>query len=182
MEAWPQAPSQSCPLTWPVRHLKEVEMIRAAGHEGSRAVQVVIGVDTHQDERVAVAIDRQGVRLAERNAPATTYGYGELKRWSRSLREIWDFGVEGTGSYGAGLARFLIGRGYTVVEVNWPDRSARYRKGKSDPTDAEMAERAVLAGVANATPKSGNGEVEMIRMPRSAKEWAVETRIQAVNR
>ena len=74
------------------------------------------------------------------------------------------FGIEGTGSYGAGVARFLTSRGHTVVEVNRPDRSTRYRKGKSDPTDAEMAARAVLAGVADATPKSGEGEVEMIRM------------------
>ena len=61
------------------------------------------------------------------------------------------------------------------------DRSARYRKGKSDPTDAEMAARAVLAGVAEATPKSGEGEVEMIRMLKSAKDSAVKARTQAIN-
>ena len=151
------------------------------GREGSRAVQVVIGVDTHQDNHVAVAIDRQGVRLGERQAPATTFGYGELERWSRSLGEIHAFGIEGTGSYGAGVARFLTSRGYTVVEVNRPDRSTRYRKGKSDPTDAEMAARAVLAGVADATPKSGEGEIEMIRMLKSAKDSAVKARTQAIN-
>ena len=156
-------------------------MISVAGHEGSRTVQVVIGVDTHQDEHVAVAIDRQGVRLAERRAPATTFGYTDLERWSRSLGEILKFGIEGTGSYGAGVSRFLSGRGYTVVEVNRPDRSVRYRKGKSDPTDAEMAARAVLAGVADATPKSGEGEVEMIRMLKSTKDSAVKARTQAIN-
>ena len=78
--------------------------------------------------------------------------------WSRDLGQVQAFGVEGTGSYGAGLARFLTCRGYTVIEVNRPDRSVRYRKGKSDPTDAEMAARAVLAGVANATPKSGRAK------------------------
>ena len=72
-------------------------------------------------------------------------------------------------------------RSYTVVEVNRPDRSVRYRKGKSDPTDAEMAARAVLAGVAAATPKSGKGEVEMVRMLKSAKDSAVKARTQAVN-
>ena len=149
--------------------------------KGSRAVQVVVGVDTHQDNHVAVAIDRQGVRLGERHAPATTFGYGELERWSRSLGEIRAFGIEGTGSYGAGVARFLTGRGHTVVEVNRPDRSTRYRKGKSDPTDAEMAARAVLAGVAHATPKSGEGEVEMIRMLKCAKDSAVKARTQAIN-
>ena len=156
-------------------------MIGVVGHEDSRGVQVVVGVDTHQGEHVAVAIDRQGVRLGELHALATTYGYGELERWSRSLGEIRAFGIEGTGSYGAGVARFLTRRGYTVVEVNRPDRSTRYRKGKSDPTDAEMAARAVLAGVADATPKSGEGEVEMIRMLKTAKNSAVKARTQAVN-
>ena len=156
-------------------------MTAVAGREVMYAVQVVIGVDTHQDEHVAVAIDHQGVRLAQRYAPATSYGYGQLERWSRKLGEVRAFGVEGTGSYGAGLARFLTGRGFTVVEVNRPDRSTRYRKGKSDPTDAEMAARAVLAGVANATPKSGEGEIEMIRMLKSTKGSAVKARTQAVN-
>ena len=143
--------------------------------------RVIIGVDTHQDEHVAVAIDQQGVRLAERHAPASSCGYRELERWSQELGEVRAFGVEGTGSYGAGLARFLISRGFTVVEVNRPDRSTRYRKGKSDPTDAEMAARAVLAGVANATPKSGDGEIETIRMLKSTKGSAVKARTQAVN-
>ena len=156
-------------------------MLGVVGHEFSRGAQVVIGVDTHQDEHVAVAIDGQGVRLGQRRSPATTWGYGDLERWSRSLGEVSAFGVEGTGSYGAGLARFLTGRGHSVVEVNRPDRSTRFRKGKSDPTDAESAARAVLAGVAGATPKSGEGEVEMIRMLKSAKDSAVKARTQAAN-
>ena len=93
-------------------------MTEAVGREGSPAAQGVIGVDTHQDQHVAVAIDRLGVRLAERHAPATTCGYRELERWSLSLGKIRAFGIEGTGSYGAGFARFLTRRGYTVVEVN----------------------------------------------------------------
>ena len=156
-------------------------MTEVVGRECSPVAQMVIGVDTHQDQHVAVVIDRLGVRLAERHAPATTCGYGELERWSRSLGKIRAFGIEGTGSYGAGFARFLTRRGYTVVEVNRPDRSTRYRKGKSDPTDAEMAARAVLAGVADASPKSGQGEAEMIRMIKSAKVSAVKARTQAVN-
>ena len=75
----------------------------------------------------------------------------------------------------------MNGRGYNVVEVNRPDRSTRYRKGKSDPTDAELAARAVLAGVADAIPKSGEGEIEMIRMLKSTKDSAVKARTQAVN-
>ena len=110
----------------------------AAATDGKHGVaQAVIGVDTHQDELVAAAIDRQGVRLGQLRAPATTRGYGDLEQWSRSLGEVSAFGIEGTASYGAGRARFLIGRGYAVAEVNRPDRSTRFRKGKSDPTDRE---------------------------------------------
>ena len=156
-------------------------MIGVAGYQSHRAVEVVIGVDTHKDQHVAVAIDGRGVRLSEKHVPTTTCGYEELERWSRSLGAIHAFGIEGTGSYGAGVARFLTGRSYTVIEVNRPDRSVRYRKGKSDPTDAEMAARAVLSGVADATPKSGEGEVEMIRMLKSAKDSAVKARTQAIN-
>ena len=156
-------------------------MTAVVGLEAIRAVQVVVGVDTHQDEHVAVAIDQQGVRLAERHAPANSYGYRGLERWSQKLGEVRAFGVEGTGSHGAGLARFLSSRGFTGVEVNRPDRSTRYRKGKSDLTDAEMAARAVLAGVADAIPKPGQGEVEMIRMLESAKDSAVKARTQAIN-
>ena len=156
-------------------------MIGVAGYQSDRAAEVIIGVDTHKDQHVTVAIDGRGVRLGENHVPATTCGYEELERWSRSLGAIHSFGVEGTGSYGAGVARFLTGRGYTVIEVNRPDRSVRYRKGKSDPTDAEMAARGVLAGVADATPKSGEGEVEMIRMLKSARDSAVKARTQAGN-
>jgi transposase len=142
---------------------------------------VIIGVDTHQDQHVAVAIDEQGVRLSEHRVVTNRQGYAELQRWSRSLGEIRAFGIEGTGSYGAGIARFLTNRGYAIVEVNRSDRSTRRRKGKSDPTDAEMAARSVLAGVANATPKSGGGEVEMIRMLKNTKDSAVKARTQAIN-
>jgi len=148
---------------------------------GSHAVQVIIGVDTHRDTHVAVAVDQQGVRLAERDVETSTPGFVQLERWSRSQGEIRAFGIEGTGSYGAGVARFLSSRGYTVVEVNRPDRSTRRQKGKSDSTGAEMAARAVLAGVANATPKSGEGEVEMLRMLKNTKNSAVKARTQALN-
>ena len=156
-------------------------MIGIADFQVHRVSEVIIGVDTHKDEHVAVAIDGRGVRLAEKHVPVTTCGYKKLERWSRSLGEVHAFGIEGTGSYGAGIARFLTGQGYAVVEVNRPDRSVRFRKGKSDPTDAEMAARAVLAGVADATPKSGKGEVEMIRMLKSARDSAVKARTQACN-
>lgn len=96
---------------------------------GSRAVQVITGVDTHKDQHVAVVIDEPGVRLGEKHVPVATCGYEELELWSCDLGQVRAFGVEGTGSYGAGLARFLADHGYAVLEVNRPDRSVRYRKG-----------------------------------------------------
>ena len=91
------------------------------------------------------------------------------------------FGVEGTGSYGAGLARFLSGRDHRVVEVIRPDRSTRRRLGKSDLIDAEAAARSVLAGTSKGSPKSGTRSVEMIRMLKVAKDSALKARTQAIN-
>ncbi len=156
-------------------------MTGTVSHMNSRTVQVIIGVDTHQDQPVAVAIDGRGVRLGEKHVPVATCGYEELERWSSNLGQVQAFGVEGTGSYGAGLAHCLACRGYMVIEVNRPDRSVRHRKGKSDPTDAEMTARSVLAGVAEAIPKPGVGEGEMIRMLKSVKNSAVKARTQTVN-
>ena len=156
-------------------------MTEVLEHKDSRAVQLLIGVDTHHEQHVSVAIDHQGVRLGEHHWQANMSGYMELERWSRRWGDILAFGIEGTGSYGAGVARFLTSRAHTVVEVNRPDLTTRYWKGKSDPTDAESAARAVLAGVADATPKSSEGAVEMIRMLKSARSSAVKVRTQDVN-
>jgi len=142
---------------------------------------IIVGVDTHKDEHVAVAVDKLGVRIGQRNLPTTNTGYVGLERWASGLGEIDAFGVEGTGSYGAGLARFLRDQGHKVIEVNRPDRSTRRRLGKSDPTDAEMAARSVLAGVARDRPKSGVDKVEMIRMLKSTKDSAMKGRTQAIN-
>ena len=134
--------------------------------------RVIVGVDTHRDEHVAVAIDCLGARLGQRRLSAAYGGYEELHCWASGLGDVVAFGIEGTGSYGAGLARFLAGRGHTIIEVNRPDRSTRRRLGKSDPVDAEMAARSVLAGVARDYPKSGLDSVEMIRMLKIVKDSA----------
>ena len=97
------------------------------------------------------------------------------------LGEVIAFEIEGTGSYGAGLARYLASLGQTVIEVNRPDRSTRRKMGKSDPVDAEMAARSVLAGVARDRPKSGVHRVEMVRMLKIVKDSAIKARTQAVN-
>jgi transposase len=143
--------------------------------------EIVVGVDTHKDQHVAVVINKLGVRIGQHNLPTTNTGYVGLEHWASSLGEIDAFGVEGTGSYGAGLARFLRAQGHRVIEVNRPDRSTRRRLGKNDPTDAEMAARAVLAGVARDRPKAGVDKVEMIRMLKSTKDSAMKGRTQAIN-
>ena len=145
------------------------------------AIRVVVGVDTHKDEHVAVAVDGLGVRLGEHRLRATTGGYAGLERWADGLGAVAAFGVEGTGSYGAGLARFLSGLGYTVIEVSRPDRSIRRRLGKSDSIDAEAAARSVLAGTSQGSPKSGAHSVEMIRTLKIARDSALKARTQAIN-
>ncbi len=143
--------------------------------------RITVGVDTHADTHVAVALDQLGARLDELTIPTTQAGYDQLEHWATSLGLVDAFGVEGTGSYGAELARVLRRRGYRVIEVNRPDRATRHRRGKSDPIDAEMAARAVLSRVAAGTPKHADGDAEMVRMLKMAKDSAVKTRTQALN-
>ena len=142
---------------------------------------VTVGVDTHGEVHVACALDHLGRRLGTWQAATTPAGYRALLSWARSLGEVTAWGVEGTGCYGAALARFLDGQGQLVLEVNRPDRSARRRQGKSDPVDAEAAARAVLAGQATAIPKTGDHAVEMVRCLRVARATAIKARTQAAN-
>ncbi len=145
--------------------------------------EVVLGVDTHLDFHVvAVVLDRLGRRLGESKVPTTLKGYRNLLCWAEGFGPVRCAGVEGTGSYGAGLARHLRAAGIAVVEVERPKRRhLRRSRGKSDPKDAEAAARAVLAGEAAGVPKSGDGKVEMIRTLRSARRSAVKARVQAAN-
>jgi transposase len=143
--------------------------------------RITVGVDTHGDVHVAHAKDGLGRRLATVSVPTTPHGYAGLLAWARGLGQVEAFGVEGTGSYGAGLARFLHAAGQVVLEVNRPDRSARRRHGKSDPLDAEAAARAVQAGEVSVIPKAGDGIVEMIRSLRVVRATAVKARTQASN-
>ena len=108
--------------------------------------EVVVGVDTHRDVHVAVAVDLLGVRVATTTIPASPTGYQALETWAATLGTVRNFGIEGTGSYGSGLSRFLRERGHAVFEVNRPNRQLRRQKGKSDAVDADAAAGAVLAG------------------------------------
>jgi transposase len=147
--------------------------------ETARA-DIIIGVDTHKHVHAAVAIDMLGARLSAMTIPVSERGYRTLEAWARSLGPIRAFGVEGTGSYGAGLSRFLGEQGHAVLEVNRPNRQLRHQKGKSDPLDAESAARAVLSKQATALPKSGTSVVEMIRHLKVARDTAVKGRTQAM--
>jgi len=143
--------------------------------------QVTLGVDTHAELHVAAALDERGRLLGTCTIPTTSAGFAELVRWAGQYGELAKVGMEGTGSYGAGLARWLTARGVVVVEVDRPDRRTRRRRGKSDTVDAEAAARAVLAGTATAQPKAGNGAMEMVRTLRVARQSAIKARTQAAN-
>jgi transposase len=144
-------------------------------------VFVTVGVDTHKDTHVAVVLDQLGRFLDAIEIPTTSAGYAELLAWASDLGTIDRFGIEGTGSHGAGLCRWLTGRGLIVVEVDRPDRRLRRNKGKSDTIDAESAARKVLSGEATAVPKSQDGNVERIRILRLTRRSALVAQGQASN-
>ena len=145
------------------------------------AQRVVGGVDTHKDVHVAAVLDELGRLVEVASFPTTRHGYRRLLAWMQSHGEIDAVGVEGCGSWGAGLARHLADRGVRVLEVNRPNRQERRRRGKDDSLDAEAAARAVLAGTATAVPKSGNGPVEAVRQLRLARNGAIKARTAAAN-
>jgi transposase len=142
--------------------------------------KIVIGVDTHKYVHVAVALDNVGGRLGDRHVPANREGYARLEAWAASLGRVSAFGIEGTGSYGVGLASFLRRSGHRIIEVNRGDRRSRRNNGKTDTLDAEAAARAVLSGEAIAVPKSADGTIEMIRQIKIARDTARKGRTSAI--
>jgi len=139
------------------------------------------GVDTHGQTHHAGVIDQVGRQLADSEFPTTPAGYRALLAWLRGQGQLERVGVEGTGAYGAALARYLRGQGVVIVEVDRPDRKTRRVKGKSDPIDAYAAARAALSGTASGSPKTRDGRVEAIRALRLVRRSAVKARTQAVN-
>ena len=141
---------------------------------------IAIGIDTHADVNVAAVIDQVGRELGHASFETTPAGHRRLKAWARSLGEIQIVGIEGTGVYGVGICAHLTDAGLAVVEVDRPDRKSRRFEGKSDPIDAYAAARAALSGRACGTPKSRNGNVEMIRVLRVARTSAIKARAVAL--
>src|SRR5271165_879289 len=130
--------------------------------EAARAVTG--GIDTHGEVHVAAALDEIGGLLGTESFPADPDGYAELLSWLNSFGDVGKVGVEGTGSYGAGIARFLAKAGVHVVEVDRQNRQARRQAGKSDPLDALEAARAAQSGRAQGRAKTRDGSVEAIRV------------------
>jgi transposase len=139
------------------------------------------GVDTHADTHVAAALDPLGGLLGVQEFPATAAGYRRLTGWLDGFGAVALVGVEGTGSYGAGLTRHLAAAGVRVVEVDRSDRQDRRRAGKSDPLDAVSAARAAQSGRARGAPKGRDGAVEAIRTLMVARRSARIERVQAIN-
>jgi transposase len=141
------------------------------------------GVDTHADMHVAAALDPIGGLPGVEEFPVTPAGYAGLLGWPGGFGTVALVGIEGTGSYGAGLARHITAAGIRVVEVDRSDRQDRRRQGKSDPLDAVSAARAAQSGRARGAPKGRDGAVEAIRAlmadGRSARSERVQTNGQA---
>jgi transposase len=128
------------------------------------------GVDTHLDVHVAAALDPLGGLLGTERFETNAAGYKALLVWLGTFGDVTKVGVEGTGSYGSGLARYLRRVGVEVLEVDRPDRQKRRRSGKSDPLDAIEAARAALSGRAKGKPKSREALVQMRHLGYSAPE------------
>jgi transposase len=139
------------------------------------------GLDSHLDTHLGSALDHLGGVLGTASFPTTSTGYVELLKWLRQHGAVDRVGVEGTGSYGSGLAQHLQAHGVTVVEVSRPSRQVRRRHGKSDVIDAIAAARAVLAGEATTVPKSHDGSVEALRTLKLLQRSANKARVVALN-
>src|SRR5882757_3021239 len=139
------------------------------------------GVDTHADVHVAAAVDGNGGLLGVESFATTPAGYAQLHGWLSAFGPVDRVGVEGTGAYGAGLARHLRSRGLVVIEVDRPNRQERRRNGKSDELDAIEAARAALSGRASGIAKSADGDVEAIRVLLVARRSGRDVRIKYLN-
>jgi transposase len=143
--------------------------------------RVTAGVDTHRDVHMVAVLDERGAELGCAPFAADPAGYRKALAWVRGFGPVECIGVEGTGSYGAGLTRYLHNQRVVVVEVSCPDRRRRRSHGKSDPVDAVAAARAAQSGEATAQPKTRTGNVEAIRALRVVRRSAGHSRTDAVN-
>lgn len=139
------------------------------------------GVDTHADVHVAAAVDGNGGVLGVESFATTPAGFRNLHDWLVGFGAVDRVGVEGTGAYGAGLARFLRRQSLVVIEVDRPNRQERRRNGKSDELDAIEAARAALSGRASGIAKSADGDVEAIRALLVVRRSGRNVRVKYLN-
>lgn len=143
--------------------------------------EITAGVDTHLEFHVAAARDSLGRVLGTQRFAVTQTGSVDLLAWLTSFGPLAAVGVEGTGSYGAGLTTYLTSQGITVVEVNRPNRQKRRLHGKSDPQDAINAAAAAQSGDATATPKLRTGPIESVRVLRVVRNQLITARTATIN-
>lgn len=143
--------------------------------------KIIVGIDTHKDFHHAAVITALGEAVEDRRFEATPAGYGQLIDWATSRGEVLRVGVEGTGSYGAGLTARLRQAGIPVIDVIAPDKQERRLRGKTDRIDAYSAARAVLAQRATTIPKDRDGQVEAVRVLRTARYLLVKQRTETMN-
>jgi len=138
--------------------------------------RIVGGVDTHKDLHVAAVVDEFGRVLAGQSFATTRHGYKQMLTWMRSFGSLQRIGIEATGTYGAGLLRYMQSAGVEVLEVTAPDRHDRRQRGKNDDLDAQNAAHAAFAGKRTATPKSRDGMIEALRVLTACRKTAVAAR------
>ena len=138
--------------------------------------RVVGGADTRKDLHVAAAVDERGRVLAAASFATTRQGYRRMLAWTRSSGAVQRVGVESTGSYGAGLLRFLQQAGIKVLEVTTPDAHDRRRRGKNDDLDAQSAAHAAFAGTRTVAPRRRDGVIEALRVLSACRKTAVAAR------
>jgi transposase len=137
---------------------------------------VVGGADTHKDLHVAAVVDEHDRVLGSQCFATTRQGYRQMLAWMRSFGQLRRVGIESTGTYGAGLLRYLHNAGVEVLEVTTPDKHDRRRRGKDDDLDAQNAAHAAFAGKRTATPKSRDGMIESLRVLKACRKTAVAAR------
>ena len=137
---------------------------------------VIGGVDTHKDLHVAAVVDEHNRVLGSQCFPTTRHGYKQMLAWMRFFGQLRRVGVEATGTYGAGLLRYLQNAGVEVLEVTTPDSGDRRKRGKNDDLDAQNAAHAAFAGKRTVTPKTRDGMIDSLRVLKACRKTAVAAR------
>jgi transposase len=176
----PDILSRYCPVQafgWQNRpHQRRTREVAMKLGQEVAARSVVGGVDTHKDLHVAAVVDEQDRVVGSQCFAATRHGYKQMLAWMRSFGQLRRIGVEATGTYGAGLLRYMQSAGVEVLEVTTPDKHDRRKRGKNDDLDAQNAAHAAFTGRRAVTPKSRDGMIESLRVLKACRKTAVAAR------